>query len=77
MLDNLLLSCLNIVSNTTDMLFNVYVLSLIAKAAVTAIFSQHRLLTPKINIVSCTCMDAAVSTFISNVCFFGAACSLA
>jgi hypothetical protein len=72
MLDNLLSSCLNIVSNTIDMLFNynVYVLSLLAKAAVTTIFSQHRRLTPETNIVSCSCMDAAVAVFISNVCFF-------
>jgi len=79
MLDNLLLSCLNIFSGTIDMLFNyyVYVLGLLAKVAVTVIFSQNRRLTPKINIVSCICMDAAVFAFISNVRLFGAASSLA
>jgi hypothetical protein len=55
MLDNLLLSCLNVVSNTIDMLFNykVHVLSVLAKAAVAAIFSQNRRLTSATNIVSC------------------------
>jgi hypothetical protein len=78
MLDNFLLSCINIVSNTIDMLFNynVYVSSVLAKAAVNAIFSQHRRLTPETNIVSCSCMNAAAAAFISNVCLFGAACSL-
>ena len=79
MLDNLLFSCVNIVSNTIDMLFQytVYVLSLLVKASVTVIFSQHRRLTPETNIVSCSCMIAAVAFFIPDVCCFGAACSLA
>jgi len=78
MLDNLLLSCLNMVSNTIGVLFryNEYVLSLLAKAA----SHCHFLSAPTSharNIVSCSCMDAAVAAFIPDVCCFGAACSLA
>ena len=77
MLDNLLLSCLNIVSDTTDMFqYTAYVLSLLGSAAVSAICCQYRRLTPETNIGSRRCMDAAVVAFIPDVCCFGAACSL-
>jgi hypothetical protein len=71
MLDNLLSSCLNIVCSTVDMLceYKVYVLNLLAIAAVSVIFSQNRRLALETNVVSCSCKDAAVAAFVSNVYF--------